>query len=53
MGKLYHQLTWNDRLKIEARINIGYKPQRIADELGVHVSTIYRELKRGTYEHLN
>ena len=53
MGKRYRQLQWNDRLKIEARVNIGYKPQRIADELGVHVSTIYRELKRGRYEHLN
>jgi len=53
MGRNYKQLDWNARLKIEARINIGYKPQRIADELGVHVSTIYRELKRGTYEHLN
>jgi IS30 family transposase len=53
MGKQYRQLQWSDRLKIEARVNIGYKPQRIADELGVHVSTIYRELKRGRYEHLN
>ena len=53
MGKQYRQLQCSDRLKIEARVNIGYKPQRIADELGVHVSTIYRELKRGRYEHLN
>lgn len=53
MGNCYRQLSWNDRLKIEARVNIGYKPARIAEELGVHVSTIYRELKRGTYEHLN
>lgn len=53
MGKQYRQLQWSDRLKIEARVNIGYKPQRIADELGVHISTIYRELKRGRYEHLN
>ena len=31
----------------------GCTKQEIADELGVHISTIYRELKRGTYEHLN
>ena len=27
--------------------------KEIAEELGVHISTVYRELKRGTYEHLN
>ena len=53
MGNKYSQIDWYKRVKIEARLNIGYKPQQIADELGVHVSTIYREIKRGQYEHLN
>ena len=53
MGNKYRQLQFTDRLKIEARLNIGYKPKQIAADLGVHVSTIYREVKRGTYEHLN
>jgi len=53
MGNKYRQLQFTDRLKIEARLNIGYKPKQIAADLGVHISTIYREVKRGTYEHLN
>lgn len=43
MGELYRHLTWRERLRIETRLNDGWKPQRIADELGRHVSTIYRE----------
>ena len=31
----------------------GHSKKEIAEELGVHISTVYRELKRGTYEHLN
>lgn len=49
----YHYLTFTQRLKIEMRINAGYKPCEIAEELGVHRSTIYRELKRGKYDRLN
>ncbi len=49
----YSHLTFSDRLKIEAWKKVGTKPQVMADELGVHLSTIYRELKRGVYEHLN
>jgi len=41
------------RIKLEALLKHGCTKQEIADELGVHISTIYRELKRGTYEHLN
>ena len=53
MGEQYKQLQFRDRLKIEARLNIGYKPKQIAADLGVHVSTIYREVKRGAYTHMN
>lgn len=49
----YKTLTWADRLKIAAWQKVGISPVRMAAELGVHYSTIYRELKRGTYEHLN
>lgn len=49
----YKTLTWNDRLKIEAWQRVGTSPRIMANELGVHISTIYRELKRGEYEHLN
>lgn len=53
MGTKYHHLTWSDRLIIEKCLNQQYKPKEIARLIGVHVSTIYREMQRGIYEHLN
>lgn len=53
MARHFKQLNFTARLRIEMRINAGVKPKEIAEELGVHVSTIYREIKRGRYEHLN
>lgn len=50
---MHKHLTWTDRLKIEKALKEGLKPTAIADRLHVHNSTIYRELKRGTYMHLN
>lgn len=49
----FTHLTWNNRLQMEAFLKAGMKPGAIADELGVHISTVYREMKRGCYEHLN
>lgn len=46
-------LTWADRIKIEALKKAGHSIIEIAEQLHVHRSTIYRELKRGEYEHLN
>lgn len=53
MGRKFHHLTYSDRLKIEALHMAKHTSQEIADQLGVHVSTINRELKRGVYTHLN
>lgn len=50
---MYKHLTWQDRLRIEKGLKEGMKPYKIADHLHVSNSTIYRELKRGTYTHLN
>ena len=47
------QLTKADRIKIEALIKAGHKVAEIAEQLHVHRSTIYKEVKRGQYEHLN
>lgn len=47
------QLKHNDRIRLEALYNAGHKVVEIADILHVHRSTIYNELKRGQYEHLN
>ena len=52
MGK-FRYMSMTDRIRLEEKIKAGKSKQQAADELGFHVSTIYRELKRGVYEHLN
>lgn len=49
----FRQLDWNDRLRIESGLRHGLTQRQIAAELGVHYNTIYNELKRGRYTHLN
>lgn len=51
--KNFKQMTYNDRLRLDTLIRAGHKPQEVADILHKHVSTIYRELKRGRYMHTN
>lgn len=46
MGK-YKNLNWNNRLQIEALWKAKHTVKEIAEQIGVHQSTIYRELKRG------
>jgi IS30 family transposase len=46
MAKSYSHLTEDKRLTIEAMRAKRFSAQAIADELGVHRSTIYREFKR-------
>lgn len=53
MGKGYRHLSWHDRLKIDQMIREGKKQVEIAHALHVSESTISRELRRATYEHLN
>lgn len=50
---MHKHLTWADRLRIEKWLNAGMRPSEIADRLRVHISTVYRELKRGRYERLD
>lgn len=47
------QLKHKDRIRLETLYNAGHKVTEIAAILHVHRSTIYNELKRGKYEHLN
>ena len=49
----YHHLTFTNRLQIEAWDRVNTPAKVMAENLGVHVSTVYRELKRGRYTHLN
>ncbi len=48
MPKGYHQLTYAQRCQIYILKQRGDSPARIAKELGVHRSTIIRELERNT-----
>lgn len=47
------QLDRDDRIKLEALFRAGLGKKAIAEQMGVHLSTIYREWDRGKYEHLN
>ena len=51
MGKHFSHLTPTQRTQIDAFRRAGMKVVDIAKEVGVHYTTIYRELKRCTYEH--
>lgn len=49
----YHHLTFTNRLQIEAWDRVNTPVKVMTENLGVHESTVYRELKRGRYTHLN
>lgn len=49
----YKHFTYVDRLKLEALLRVGTKVKDIALILGFAPKSIYREIKRGKYEHLN
>lgn len=51
--RTFKHLTKNDRLRIEKWMRQGMKPKEIAEKMRVHISTVYRELKRGQYERLD
>lgn len=53
MARTFKQLTKADRIKIEALLKAGHSKEEIAEQLHVHRSTIYREVKRGTFTALN
>ena len=46
-GRSYHHLTRDDRIQIEALINAKTEKKKIAEIIGVDLSTIYRELDKG------
>lgn len=45
----FRHLTYDDRLKIEKMTKALYTPLQIASTLDIHVSTVYRELRRGRF----
>ena len=46
MGKLYKQLSVEERTMIQTQLSMGFKPGQIARELGRSAGTLSRELKR-------
>ena len=53
MGHYYSHLSKTDRYKIEAMLNSHCSKKEIAAELHVHISTVYREIKRARWVHLD
>ena len=47
MGEMYHHLSLNDRMTIEKLLRKKMSVKEIAEIIGVHISTIYRERKKG------
>lgn len=47
VGKKYHLITQDERLLIEQRFNAGDPVYEIAREIGIHTSSLYREIHRG------
>ncbi|GHW02804.1 IS30 family transposase [candidate division SR1 bacterium] len=45
-------LTYTQRLQLEAYLKTGLHKKDIAEKLGVCLATVYNEIKRGAYEHL-
>lgn len=53
MARRFKHLTKTDRIRIEQQLRDGKEPKEIAEAIGVHISTVYREKKRGEYQHRN
>ena len=53
MSKKKKRMTWTDRLQIEKLFNAGASYRRIAQKTGFAVSSIYAEVRRGLYGHLD
>lgn len=41
------RLTYNDRVNIQILSQTGMGPKEVAQRMGVHLATIYREYSRG------
>ena len=53
MQRKYKRLTHDNRIQIETLLRQGVKPYKIAKLLGFAHSSIYREINRSKYTHLN
>lgn len=51
--KGYKHLNWDDRIYLERLLKKGYRKPEIAEIMNVSLKTVYNEIHRGEYEHLN
>ena len=51
--KKYSFLTSRERIQLETYLKVKKTPKEIARLMNRHISTIYREIKRGSYQHLD
>lgn len=49
----YKHLTERDRYRLEGYLEAGFTVKRIAQKLDSHISTIYREIKRGQVKRIS
>ena len=49
MRKRFNRLSWTKLLQLEALLKAKTSIKEIVQTLGVHISTVYREMKRGRY----
>lgn len=47
MGQAYMQLTYDQRVRIKKMLDMQKSKREIAESIGVHISTVYREIDRG------
>lgn len=47
MARTFTQLTYEQRLQLKQMLDSGISKRAIAESIGVHHSTIYREIERG------
>lgn len=48
MARTFTQLTYEQRVQIKQMLDQGISKRLIAETIGVHHSTVYREIERGT-----
>ena len=53
MGRQFKHLSKTQRNQFEMLLKANVSKKEIADYLGVNLSTVYREIKRGAYLHRN
>ena len=52
-GGKYKHLTERDRYRLEGYLESGLNPKQIAQKLHCHISTVYREIKRGEVKRIS